>query len=216
MRCDASLETPLDVSAGGGVPGDGVPAGRVVWAPWLLGRGPPARRARVYWPALALHAHDDRDQIPPDAFTELLAKQRKSGPNGRVPSSATQTEITSDTHVLVVYFGDKTYEWCESDALLNFLEHRDELADQPLLRNRARFLRGVDSAAEWHAEQRRLGVTPSMRRAQEARARAEERLRRAVGAASGDGSHAAMPPASCGVCLVCVRKAEAETSIPFS
>ena len=216
VRCDASLETPLDVDADGGVPGNGVPAGRVVWAPWLLGRGPPARRARVYWPALALHAHDDRDQIPPDAFTELLAKQRKGGPNGRVPSSETQTTITSDTHVLVVYFGDKTYEWCESDALLNFLEHRDELADQPLLRNRARFLRGVDLAAEWHAEQRRLGVTPSMRRAQEARARAEERLRRAVGAASGDGNHAAMPPASCGVCRVCSRKAEAETSIPFS
>jgi hypothetical protein len=218
VRC-ASLETPLDVDSDGGVPGDGVPAGRVVWAPWLLGRGPPARRARVYWPALALHAHDDRDQIPPDAFDELRAmKQRKREPNGaNVLSSETpQTTINSDTHVLVVYFGDKTYEWCEADALLNFLEHRDELADQPLLRNRARFARGVDLANEWHAEQRRLGVTPSMRRAQEARARAEERLRRAVGAASGDGSHAAMPPASCGACLVCVRKAEAETSIPFS
>jgi hypothetical protein len=101
VRC-ASLETPLDVDSDGGVPGDGVPAGRVVWAPWLLGRGPPARRARVYWPALALHAHDDRDQIPPDAFDELRAmKQRKREPNGaNVLSSETpQTTINSDTHV---------------------------------------------------------------------------------------------------------------------
>ena len=45
-------ETALpDVAAEGGVSEDDkVPAGRVVWAPWLLGRGPP-RRARVFWPA---------------------------------------------------------------------------------------------------------------------------------------------------------------------
>ena len=70
-------ETALpDVAAEGGVSEDDkVPAGRVVWAPWLLGRGPPARRARVFWPALALHAHDDRDQIPPDAFDALAKVQ---------------------------------------------------------------------------------------------------------------------------------------------
>ena len=203
-----------DVAAEGGVSGDdGVPAGRVVWAPWLLGRGPPARRARVFWPALALHAHDDRDQIPPDAF-DALAKVQP------VPSRGEIGEIgpsVSDTHALVVYFGDKTYEWRESDALLDFLEHKDELAEQPLLRTRARFLRGVALAGEWHAEQRRLGVTPAIRRAREARARAEERLRRAVGAAGGDGSGAdALPPASCGACRVCARNKQAETAIPFS
>ena len=199
---------PPDVVDEACVPEDSVPAGRVVWAPWLLGRGPPAKRARVFWPALALHAHDDRDQIPADAF-DALAKARRDGASSR------ETEISSDTHALVVYFGDKTYEWCASEALLNFLEHRDELAEQPLLRNRARFLRGVTLAAEWHEEQRRLGVTPSIRRAREARARAEERLRRAVGAASGDGS-GLPPPASCGACGVCKRKAAEMTAVPFS
>jgi site-specific DNA-cytosine methylase len=211
---------PPDVAAEGGVSGDdGVPAGRVVWAPWLLGRGPPARRARVFWPALALHAHDDRDQIPPDAF-DALAKVQPVPSRGEGAAAADDASIgpsVSDTHVLVVYFGDKTYEWRESDALLDFLEHKDELAEQPLLRTRARFLRGVALANEWHAEQRRLGVTPAIRRASEARARAEERLRRAVGAAGGDGSGAgALPPASCGVCRVCACNKQAETAVPFS
>jgi site-specific DNA-cytosine methylase len=211
---------PPDVAAEGGVSGDdGVPAGRVVWAPWLLGRGPPARRARVFWPALALHAHDDRDQIPPDAF-DALAKVQPVPSRGEGAAAADDASIgpsVSDTHVLVVYFGDKTYEWRESDALLDFLEHKDELAEQPLLRTRARFLRGVALANEWHAEQRRLGVTPAIRRAREARARAEERLRRAVGAAGGDGSGAgALPPASCGACRVCACNKQAETAVPFS
>ena len=200
---------PPDVAAEGGVSGDdGVPAGRVVWAPWLLGRGPPARRARVFWPALALHAHDDRDQIPPDAF-DALAKARQADAASR------DLEISSDTHVLVVYFGDKTYEWCASDSLLNFLEHRDEFAEQPLLRNRKRFLEGVRLAGEWVDEQRRLGLAPSMLRAREARARAEERLRRAVGAASGDGSGLATP-ASCGACGVCKRNAAETGAVSFS
>ena len=229
-------ETALpDVAAEGGVSEDDkVPAGRVVWAPWLLGRGPPARRARVFWPALALHAHDDRDQIPPDAF-DALAKVQPVPSRGEgaaaaddasigggllasVPADRTMRSLSvSDTHVLVVYFGDKTYEWRESDALLDFLEHKDELAEQPLLRTRARFLRGVALANEWHAEQRRRGVTPAIRRAREARARAEERLRRAVGAAGGDGSGAGvLPPASCGACRVCARNKQAETAVPFS
>ena len=229
-------ETALpDVAAEGGVSeDDGIPAGRVVWAPWLLGRGPPARRARVFWPALALHAHDDRDQIPPDAF-DALAKVQPVPSRGEgaaaaddasigggllasVPADRTMRSLSvSDTHVLVVYFGDKTYEWRESDALLDFLEHKDELAEQPLLRTRARFLRGVALANEWHAEQRRRGVTPAIRRAREARARAEERLRRAVGAAGGDGSGAGvLPPASCGACRVCARNKQAETAVPFS
>ena len=229
-------ETALsDVAAEGGVSEDDkVPAGRVVWAPWLLGRGPPARRARVFWPALALHAHDDRDQIPPDAF-DALAKVQPVPSRGEgaaaaddasigggllasVPADRTMRSLSvSDTHVLVVYFGDKTYEWRESDALLDFLEHKDELAEQPLLRTRARFLRGVALANEWHAEQRRKGVTPAIRRAREARARAEERLRRAVGAAGGDGSGAGvLPPASCGACRVCARNKQAETAVPFS
>ena len=226
-------ETALpDVAAEGGVSEDDkVPAGRVVWAPWLLGRGPPARRARVFWPALALHAHDDRDQIPPDAFDALAKVQpvpsRGEGAaadddasigGGLLASAGTMRSLSvSDTHVLVVYFGDKTYEWRESDALLDFLEHKDELAEQPLLRTRARFLRGVALANEWHAEQRRRGVTPAIRRAREARARAEERLRRAVGAAGGDGSGAGvLPPASCGACRVCARNKQAETAVPFS
>lgn len=199
---------PPNVSDEGAVPEDGVPAGRVVWAPWLLGRGPPARRARVFWPALALHAHDDRDQIPPDAF-DALAKARQADAASR------DLEISSDTHVLVVYFGDKTYEWCASDSLLNFLEHRDEFAEQPLLRNRKRFLEGVRLAGEWVDEQRRLGLAPSMLRAREARARAEERLRRAVGAASGDGSGLATP-ASCGACGVCKRNAAETGAVSFS
>ena len=217
-------ETALpDVAAEGGVSEDDkVPAGRVVWAPWLLGRGPPARRARVFWPALALHAHDDRDQIPPDAF-DALAKVQPVPSRGEgaaaaddasigggllasVPADRTMRSLSvSDTHVLVVYFGDKTYEWRESDALLDFLEHKDELAEQPLLRTRARFLRGVALANEWHAEQRERGVTPAIRRAREARARAEERLRRAVGPPAATGAARAYSPASCGACRVCAR-----------
>ena len=178
-------------------------------------------------PALALHAHDDRDQIPPDAF-DALAKVQPVPSRGEGTAAADDDASiggglrgdislsVSDTHVLVVYFGDKTYEWRESDALLDFLEHKDELAEQPLLRTRARFLRGVALANEWHTEQRRRGVTPAIRRAR-GRARAEERLRRAVGAAGGDGSGAGvLPPASCGACRVCARNKQAETAVPFS
>ena len=121
----------------------------------------------------------------------------------------------SDTHVLVVYFGDKTYEWRESDALLDFLEHKDELAEQPLLRTRARFLRGVALANEWHAEQRRRGVTPAIRRAR-ARARARgaptPRRRRRRRRRERRGR---TPPASCGACRVCARNKQAETAVPL-
>ena len=62
-----------------------------------------------------------------------------------------------------------------------------------------------------------LAASPAIRRARGARARAEERLRRAVGAAGGDGSGAGvLPPASCGACRVCARNKQAETAVPFS
>ena len=75
----------------------------------------------------------------------------------------------SDTHVLVVYFGDKTYEWRESDALLDFLEHKDELAEQPLLRT-ARGFFAASLCERGHAEQK-ARRHPAIRRAREARAR---------------------------------------------
>ena len=121
----------------------------------------------------------------------------------------------SDTHVLVVYFGDKTYEWRESDALLDFLEHKDELAEQPLLRTRARFLRGVALANEWHAEQRRRGVTPAIG-ARGARARARSAYAAPSAPPAATGAARAYSPASCGACRVCARNKQAETAVPFS
>jgi hypothetical protein len=170
-----------------------VPAGRVVWAPASIGK----TRQVAYWPSLALHAHDDRDAIPTRAFDAL-----KPG-------------ISPETHCLIVYFGDKTYDWTEMDGLLNYAEHVDDFSDQPALKNRARFRRGLGEAREWHEEQVRLGQTPASRAAAHARARAEENLRRAVGANGGDGG-SLREPASCGACLACRDDSLAARVVPFS
>ena len=179
-------------------PEEGPPAGRVVWAPTKVGRGDAARA--VYWPSLALHAHDDRDAIPDTAFDVMKPTE------------------TPDTHVLVVYFGDKTYEWCPKDALLNYSEHQLALSqNQPAVVNQKRFQNGLEQARAWHADQVTRGLTPAVIAQQHARQRAENDLRRAVGAQCGDGDELP-PPASCGVCRNCVAKTETQkqTQIPRS
>ena len=102
--------------------------------------------------------------------------------NASVPADRTMRSLSvSDTHVLVVYFGDKTYEWRESDALLDFLEHKDELAEQ-------RFCgpaRGFDAASLWRTSgtpSREGAASPPRSGARWARRARCESTRRAVGA----------------------------------
>jgi hypothetical protein len=102
---------------------------------------------------------------------------------------------TADSHRLVVYFGDETYEWMPVEGLLDFDEYRDEAAKQPVVKARARYRRALEDAEEWWAAQCRATETPAARAAAAARAREEEALRRSVGAMPQAGSSSAPAPA---------------------
>ena len=133
------------------------------------------------------------DLIPPAAIAALRPAQ------------------TATSHRLVVYFGDKTYEWMPYDSLLDYSEYVDEMAKQPVVKARARYRRALEEACEWWRRQAAAVLTPAARAAAVARAKEEEELRRAVGATSSDA-----PAVVCGRCRVCQSRARQSSEIPFS
>ena len=71
--------------------------------------------------------------------------------------AALRSGQTAASHRLVVYFGDKTYEWLETGCLLDFDEYREEMAKQPVVKARARYRRALEEAEDWWAAQCRHG-----------------------------------------------------------
>jgi len=103
-------------------------AGRPVWAPWKLGKG----ADNILWPGISLHRERHKEIIP-DAALKMKVKG----------SSA-------NSHQLVIFFGDRTYQWLPTSSLINFRDARfKECMNQNVKRYAATFQRACAEARVW-------------------------------------------------------------------
>ena len=103
-------------------------AGRPVWAPWKLGKG----ADNILWPGISLHRERNKEIIP-DAALKMKVKG----------SSA-------NSHQLVIFFGDRTYQWLPTSSLINFRDARfKECMNQNVKRYAATFQRACEEARVW-------------------------------------------------------------------
>jgi|AntAceMinimDraft_1070359.scaffolds.fasta_scaffold07197_1 hypothetical protein len=133
--------------------------GKPVWAPWKLGKGV----EQVLWPGIALHRDRNKDILPGAA----LKIKVKGG--------------TPETHQLVVFFGDRTYQWLPTTSLHEFRDGKyEERIGQNVKRNSAMFLRACEEARVWSRTWRRLRFQDEERK----RKRRDQRRQREVAAAA--------------------------------
>ena len=108
--------------------GDPFLAGKPVWAPWKLGKG----ADHVLWPGISLHREQNKEIIP-DAALKMKVKG----------SSA-------DSHQLVIFFGDRTYQWLPTSSLFDFRDGRfEDRMRQNVKRYAATFQRACEEARVW-------------------------------------------------------------------
>lgn len=107
---------------------DPLMSGRPVWAPWRLGKGV----EQVLWPGISLHREKNKNIIPDTAL-----KIKVKG-------------ATADSHQLVVFFGDRTYQWLPASSLFTFRDQNfeDRMA-QNVKRHTASFQRACQEARIW-------------------------------------------------------------------
>ena len=112
--------------------------GTPVWAPWKQGKG----TDQTLWPGISLDRKEHKEVIPEAA---LRMKQPKGA--------------TSETHKLVVFFGDRTYMWLPVSSFRDF-EFRGEVFEkrmaQSVKRYSATFERACAEARVWGRTWRRL------------------------------------------------------------
>jgi hypothetical protein len=148
--------------------------GTPVWAPWKVGKG----TDQTLWPGISLDRKEHKEVIPEAA---LRMKQPKGA--------------TSETHKLVVFFGDRTYMWLPVSSFRDF-EFRGEVFEKRMAQNVKRycatFERACAEARVWGRTWRRLRAAEerkkrkrreSAREKREAAAaatRAEEEARRSA------------------------------------
>ena len=161
-------------------------AGEVVWIPTKMSK------MKCFWPGIALHLDEDRDVIPTYAIEKIKPGQ------------------TSDSHRMVVYFAEESYEWMSKDGILPFCEYFDELEKQPLLASRAKYRKAVELALEWQINQDGALENLYDVRLRQLHAQEAEKLRQKIGNLS------EMPHVTCGVCIVCQSKKHESQIIPFS
>jgi len=161
-------------------------AGEVVWIPTKMSK------MKCFWPGIALHLDEDRDVIPTYAIEKIKPGQ------------------TSDSHRMVVYFAEESYEWMSKDGILPFCEYFDELEKQPLLASRAKYRKAVELALEWQINQDGALENLYDVRLRQLHAQEAEKLRRKIG------NLGEIPHVTCGVCIVCQSKKHESQIIPFS
>ena len=137
--------------------------GTPVWAPWKQGKG----TDQTLWPGISLDRKEHKEVIPDAA---LRMKQPKGA--------------TSETHKLVVFFGDRTYMWLPVSSFRDF-EFRGEVFEkrmaQSVKRYSATFERACAEARVWGRTWRRLRAAEEKKkrkRVQGARAREQPGSRR--------------------------------------
>ena len=112
--------------------------GTPVWAPWKQGKG----TDQTLWPGISLDRKEHKEVIPDAA---LRMKQPKGA--------------KSETHKLVVFFGDRTYMWLPVSSFRDF-EFRGEVFEkrmaQSVKRYSATFERACAEARVWGRTWRRL------------------------------------------------------------
>ena len=165
---------------------EGEHAGKVVWIPTKISK------TACFWPGIALHLDEDRDVIPSYAIEKIKPGQ------------------TSDSHRMVVYFAEESYEWMNKDGILPFCEYFDELEMQPLLASRAKYRKAVEMALEWQVNQDRALENVYDMRLRQLHAQEAEKLRRKIGNLS------EIPQATCGVCIFCQSKKHESQNSSFS
>ena len=141
-------------------------AGEPVWAPWKLGKGV----EQVLWPGIALHRDKHKDVIPAAAL--------------KIKSKGT----TSDSHKLVVFFGDRTYQWIPATSLHDFRGDPvtfEERMSQCVKRHSSVFQRACEEARVWSRTWRRVKFQEEARR----RKRREQRRIREAAAAVAANPH---------------------------
>lgn len=161
-------------------------AGEVVWIPTKMSK------MKCFWPGIALRLDEDRDVIPTYAIEKIKPGQ------------------TSDSHRMVVYFAEESYEWMSKDGILPFCEYFDELEKQPLLASRAKYRKAVELALEWQINQDGALENLYDVRLRQLHAQEAEKLRRKIG------NLGEIPHVTCGVCIVCQSKKHESQIIPFS
>ena len=149
-------------------------------------------KMKCFWPGIALHLDEDRDVIPTYAIEKIKPGQ------------------TSDSHRMVVYFAEESYEWMSKDGILPFCEYFDELEKQPLLASRAKYRKAVEMALEWQVNQDRALENVYDMRLRQLHAQEAEKLRRKIG------NLGEIPHVTCGVCIVCQSKKHESQIISFS
>ena len=122
---------------------DPLMAGRPVWAPWRLGKGV----EQVLWPGISLH-REEHKHIIPDAALKIKVKG-----------------ATADSHKLVIFFGDRTFQWLPSSSLSTFrdLNFEDCMA-QNVRRHTASFQRACQEARIWTRTWRKLKFRDEQRK----------------------------------------------------
>ena len=137
-----------------------------MWAPWKLGKGV----EQVLWPGIALHRDKHKDVIPAAAL--------------KIKSKGT----TSDSHKLVVFFGDRTYQWIPATSLHAFRGDPvtfEERMSQCVKRHSSVFQRACEEARVWSRTWRRVRFQEEARR----RKRREQRRIREAAAAVAANPH---------------------------
>lgn len=131
---------------------DPLMVGTPVWAPWKLGKG----IEHVLWPGIALHREKHKGVVPESAM-----KLKVKG-------------ATSESHRLVIFFGDRTYQWLNSSALHDYRPDKetfDKRMSQSVKRYSATFQRACEEARVWTRTWRRLRAAEEMRKRKRREAR---------------------------------------------
>ena len=150
-------------------------AGEPVWAPWKLGKGV----EQVLWPGIALHRDKHKDVIPSAAL-----KIKVKG-------------ATSDSHRLVVFFGDRTYQWLPATSLHDFRGDPvkfEERMSQCVKRHSSTFRRACEEARVWSRTWRRARFQEESRKRKRREQRRIREAAAAVAAANPDPEAAVNTP----------------------
>ena len=165
--------------------------GTPVWAPWKQGKG----TDQTLWPGISLDRKEHKEVIPDAA---LRMKQPKGA--------------TSETHKLVVFFGDRTYMWLPVSSFRDF-EFRGEVFEkrmaQSVKRYSATFERACAEARVWGRTWRRLRAAEEKKK-RKRRESAREKREAAAAATRAEAEEARRSAETTAVATPALKEARAE------
>jgi site-specific DNA-cytosine methylase len=165
--------------------------GTPVWAPWKQGKG----TDQTLWPGISLDRKEHKEVIPDAA---LRMKQPKGA--------------TSETHKLVVFFGDRTYMWLPVSSFRDF-EFRGEVFEkrmaQSVKRYSATFERACAEARVWGRTWRRLRAAEEKKK-RKRRESAREKREAAAAATRAEAEEARRSAETTALATPALKEARAE------